>query len=189
MSNSAHSFQPFSINKDLISQNIAPNNISVFPIEKIVFQFSLKHINFNSQFKLGFYYFFMELLSTQSPLFSFSKKDVSSWSVRKKDVVSIYVTLRGNSIQMFFKKISFLFFPRIKPFYSFSLKTGYKNGVVLLLKNISLFPEIERESSRFKSNPFFSPGSLFSLTFVFKDKSSLKAKKCFFRHLLFPIRL
>lgn len=103
--------------KDFFSQenffkkNFTKNKDKYPKIEKVLIQFSFKRLNFKSNFYLMFFSFLMELITNQKTCFGFSKKDVTFWNVRKNNMVSIYITLRGLKLFSFLERLMMLYFP------------------------------------------------------------------------------
>jgi ribosomal protein L5 len=71
-------------------------------LEKMVVQISFKDFLFKSSSFISFLLFFIEFITYQKTKFGFSKKDVSYWRLRKKDTVSVYLTIQGKSILFFY---------------------------------------------------------------------------------------
>lgn len=87
-------------------------------------------------------------ISGQKPLQVKAKKSISSFSLRKGDIVGLKVTLRGERMYSFLSKFIGIVLPRVRDFRglsedSFDNKGGYSLG----FRDLSVFPEIEYTKS------------------------------------------
>lgn len=85
----------------------------------------------------------LSLLSGQMGVVSVSKKDIAGFKIRKKNVVGIYVTLRGDRMYGFLDRLVNLALPRIRDFQGLSRTSldGHGNYSLGLSEQL-MFPEI-----------------------------------------------
>ena len=75
-----------------------------------------------------------------------SKKDISNFKLRKGMPIGVKVTLRGEKMYAFLKKLIFFTFSQIRDFRGLSVRSFDKGGNYTLgLKEQLIFPEIEYE--------------------------------------------
>ena len=85
----------------------------------------------------------LSVLSGQMGVVSVSKKDIAGFKIRRKNVVGLYVTLRGNRMYGFLDRLINLALPRIRDFQGLSRKSldGHGNYSLGLSEQL-MFPEI-----------------------------------------------
>lgn len=85
----------------------------------------------------------LSVLSGQMGVVSVSKKDIAGFKIRRKNVVGIYVTLRGNRMYGFLDRLINLALPRIRDFQGLQRNSldGHGNYSLGLSEQL-MFPEI-----------------------------------------------
>lgn len=85
----------------------------------------------------------LSVLSGQMGVVSVSKKDIAGFKIRRKNVVGLYVTLRGNRMYGFLDRLINLALPRIRDFQGLSRNSldGHGNYSLGLSEQL-MFPEI-----------------------------------------------
>ena len=85
----------------------------------------------------------LSVLSGQMGVVSVSKKDIAGFKIRRKNVVGIYVTLRGNRMYGFLDRLINLALPRIRDFQGLNQNSldGHGNYSLGLSEQL-MFPEI-----------------------------------------------
>ena len=85
----------------------------------------------------------LSLLSGQMGVVSLSKKDIAGFKIRRKNVVGVYVTLRGNRMYGFLDRLINLALPRIRDFQGLNQNSldGHGNYSLGLSEQL-MFPEI-----------------------------------------------
>lgn len=85
----------------------------------------------------------LSILSGQMGVVSLSKKDIAGFKIRRKNVVGIYVTLRGNRMYGFLDRLINLALPRIRDFQGLNQNSldGHGNYSLGLSEQL-MFPEI-----------------------------------------------
>ena len=85
----------------------------------------------------------LSVLSGQMGVVSVSKKDIAGFKIRRKNVVGIYVTLRGDRMYGFLDRLINLALPRIRDFQGLSRNSldGHGNYSLGLSEQL-MFPEI-----------------------------------------------
>jgi ribosomal protein L5 len=136
-------------------------------LKKIIVQISFKSNYFKLSKVLSYSLFVLEHLTNQKASFSFSKKDVAAWRLRKNQLVSVFVTLRGDSMFSFVEKTLFTLFPKVPTTIFRELRS--QSAASLVITNFIAFPELEREAMNFtKKNSFFGSYKI-SMIFVFNS--------------------
>lgn len=112
--------------------------------KKLIVGFSFKEDNFEHAKTLAILSLFLQQITSQKHKLSFSKKDSAHFSIRKKNLVSVFVTMRNAQIIAFIEKwaISCNNINITK-----TIKFNMREEVSLLS-----FPEIEKEMSKFQQN-------------------------------------
>lgn len=85
----------------------------------------------------------LSVLSGQMGVVSLSKKDIAGFKIRRKNVVGVYVTLRGNRMYGFLDRLINLALPRIRDFQGLNQNSldGHGNYSLGLSEQL-MFPEI-----------------------------------------------
>lgn len=86
----------------------------------------------------------LELICGQKPMICCARKDISSFKLRKGDVIGLKVTLHGNRMYDFFEKLVKIVLPRLRDFRG--VKDGGfdgKGSYTLGFSEQTVFPEIE----------------------------------------------
>nr|YP_010041693.1 ribosomal protein L5 [Cyanophora biloba]QPB15019.1 ribosomal protein L5 [Cyanophora biloba] len=124
-----------------------------------------------------------ELLSFQRPIFSISKNAVSSFQLRKEQVLGCLVTLKKLNLYYFFDKLIFLYFPKIKSLELQTVKFLKKRFVYAFgLKSVIPFEDIEYQYLKTELN--------FGLNvfIMFKKVGNPKNIPLFLSALQFPLK-
>ena len=143
-------------------------NEGVPKLKKIIVQISFKSNYFKLAKIIAYSIFVVEYLTNQKATFSFSKKDVSAWRLRKKQLVSVFVTLRGVAMFSFFEKALFTFFVKLKNFSLVELSS--QSATCLIINNYISFTELEREAINLTKKNSFLGNCRVSVIFVFNAK-------------------
>lgn len=86
----------------------------------------------------------MAIITGQKPIPTLARKDISSFKVRRGDVIGLKVTLRSQKMYDFVEKLARIVLPRIRDFRGISNDGFDKNGNYTLgLTEQIVFPEIE----------------------------------------------
>jgi ribosomal protein L5 len=142
-------------------------NVHAPQLKKIIVQISFKSNYFKLSKVLSYSLLVLEYLTNQKATFSFSKKDVAAWRLRKNQLVSVFVTLRGDSIFSFVEKTLFTLFPKISDHTFCELRS--QSTASLVITDFIAFPELEREVINLtKKNSFFGSYKI-SMIFVFNS--------------------
>lgn len=160
------------LNRDIANQTaINFQGLKNLPtLERVVVQISFKPNFFRVNKTLPFMLFVLEYLTGQKPVFSFSTEDVAPWKLRKKQLVSIHTTLRGDGMLVFIEKLLFTYIPKLiqMPTYVIAPNTS---SMSLIIPNFMLFSELERENMGFtKKNSIICKYTL-GVVLVFKEQS------------------
>lgn len=85
----------------------------------------------------------LSVLSGQMGVVSLSKKDIAGFKIRRKNIVGVYVTLRGNRMYGFLDRLINLALPRIRDFQGLNQNSldGHGNYSLGLSEQL-MFPEI-----------------------------------------------
>ena len=140
-------------------------NAEVPQLKKIIVQISFKPNFFKLSKIMAYSIFVLEYLTNQKATFSFSNKDVAAWRLRKKQLVSVFVTLRGVSMFSFFEKTLFTFFVKLKNFNLVELRS--QSATSLAINNYMSFTELEREAINLTKKNSFLGSYRISVIFVF----------------------
>lgn len=178
-------YNKFVVRKDNESQQA--NIFSLSCIQKVVIHISFKQVNFNRyKFLIGSFVL-LEIITGQKPYFCVSKKDNSINKVRKKEVTSLCVTLRGTRIYSFIERLIFNVFPKIRNNVPFSfISTVNLSSYTFHVPSFFLFYEIEKEFNFFWSFLNKKIPSI-SVSFVFDKKMSSNKKINYLRNFQFPL--
>jgi len=114
----------FFFKKDVVTQFRFKDEFLLPFFEKIIFQISFKKFFFKAFHLSAFFCFILEFLLVQKVSFNFSSMDLSFWFLRKKNLVSLFLSTRGKNLFFFLEKFFFFFFLKKK---------------ILGLKNLRLF--------------------------------------------------
>lgn len=86
----------------------------------------------------------LAVITGQKPSICLAKKDISSFKLRKGEVVGLKVTLRAGRMYAFLEKLVKIVLPRIRDFRGLSTEAfDGKGGYTLGLTEQIVFPEIE----------------------------------------------
>lgn len=126
--------------------------------------------------KIVFFMLLLEIIGKQKPIFFYSKKDVSLWRLRKKEIVGIGITLRSQNNWFFLDK----FLMQILPMFNNKGVTGKSYSQILLfyLKNNFFFYELEKEI--LYSSSISEVAKLFETNFTFSFQKPLNKKEFLF---------
>ena len=122
----------------------------------------------------------LALITGQKPAVRRAKKAIAGFKTRVNDVIGLQVTLRGERMMAFLKKIGSIVLPRVKDFRGLDIENVDSNGNLNIgLKEQFTFPEINMENSRVNFG--------LQITFVpfFRDRE--KAIE-FYRELGLPLK-
>jgi len=110
----------------------------------------------------------MSILSGQKPVVRTAKKSISSFKIRKGDIIGLMVTLRGGRMEDFLKRLIYFSLPRKKDFKGLNLKSVDPAGCLTIgFKDQYAFPEIEMDKSEIDFG--------LEVTLVPKEKDRTKA--------------
>lgn len=139
-------YSKYFLNKKYNSQNnfILKSQKNIPFIEKVQIQMSFKDVFFKKSNYIPYIIYLMEFFSNQKVMYGFSKSDVSFWRLRKKDLVSIFVTLRNQSIIIFLEKIVTFYIPKIMINDEKQI-ISHKNYISFDIKDFQIFNEINTE--------------------------------------------
>lgn len=154
-------------------------------LEKMVVQISFKDFFFKSSSFIPFFLFFIEFITYQKTKFGFSKKDVSYWRLRKKDNVSIYLTIQGKSIFFFIEKLVLFYFPKTIQA-DHGLFYINKNYIFCKLPNLFVMNELEYENIKIQSSKLSLSNFKITVIFIF-DTNNHQSKVNCLRSLRIPI--
>lgn len=136
-------------------------------LDRVVVQISFKPNFFNVFKVIPFIVFVIEYLTNQKTKFSYSKSDVSYWKLRKKQIVALHVTLRGQRMNQFIEKFLYMLLPKVSK--TITITFPKSNAFCYYIQNFILFSELERETILFnKKNANFCKYNI-AVTFIFKD--------------------
>lgn len=147
-------------------------------LDKIIIQISFKDVFFKEFPYLSFILYFIEFLTFQKAKFGFSKTDVSFWRLRKKDNVSLYLTLNQKSIYLFIEKLNLFYFSKIAVMQKQKFFFIKKNFVVCTLPNIFILNEFEFENNRVQTSKLSLSNFKLNAIFIFNSSESLAKKNC-----------
>ena len=111
----------------------------------------------------------LTLLSGQKAVFTYAKKSIAGFNIRKGDIVGVRVTFRGKRMWDFLDKLINIVLPRVKDFKGISPEGFDKYGNYTLgIKEYLVFPEVNPiEIDKVKG---------LSITIVFKNSSPEKSR-------------
>jgi large subunit ribosomal protein L5 len=88
----------------------------------------------------------LTVISGQKPVFTLSRKAISSFKIRERQEVGIVVTLRGRRMYDFLERLIVEALPRVKDFRGIPEKSFGKEGNISIgLKEHTVFAEIDNE--------------------------------------------
>jgi ribosomal protein L5 len=151
----------------------------------MVVQISFKDFLFKSSSFISFLLFFIEFITYQKTKFGFSKKDVSYWRLRKKDTVSVYLTIQGKSILFFIEKLVLFYFSKTIPIDQ-SFFYIDKNYIFCKLSNLFVINELEYESIKIQSSKLSLSNFKVAVIFIFDTEDPKRKVNCL-RSLQIPI--
>jgi ribosomal protein L5 len=160
-----------------VQTQVGKNDSSLPRLNKIIVHFSFMPNFFKTAKVLPFCLFALEYLTGQKAVFSFSKKDVAVWRLRKKQLVSIYTTLRGTIIINFLEKFLFTFLIKNK---FFKVSALQNNAVVYEVQDFITFSELERESINIVKNNAAFKNYRLCIIVVFAEISKQQDASSFF---------
>ena len=187
-----HYFFCFIFVRDYSSNSFLLFKDSAIVFKKIIVQLSFSSYHFKSSRSLALFLVFIEFLTHQKPIFSFSKKDVAAWRLRKHDLVSIFVTLRKLRMFFFIERFLLTYLCRLRTLEasSVSLKQTYLDTrLVFKVSDILMFTEFEKELFRFQNKSELFPKGFFLLCSVVVDghsRFSLQHKRFLFSSFQIP---
>lgn|SRR4030042_3544633 len=86
----------------------------------------------------------LKKISGQKPVFTVAKKAIAGFKIRKGQTIGAKVTLRGDKMYHFYKKLVSIVFPRLRDFRGVKEKSfDNKGSFTLGFAEINVFPEIE----------------------------------------------
>lgn len=92
----------------------------------------------------------LALITGQKPATRVARKSIASFKVRQGETIGMMVTLRGNRMNNFFKKLINIVLPRVRDFHGIGLKQFDECGNVSIgFKDQTVFPEINPETALF----------------------------------------
>lgn len=145
-------------------------------LKKIIIHVSFKDISFRSHSVIPFLIWALKFLTNQTISFNLSKKDSSFYYFKKKDILSLNITLRDANIYLFLDKLFIFLFNKIEPSFFDSISFN-KNIICFGIRDLTLFSEIDSELVEVqKSHPMKLKTTIF---FVF-NKSIIKNYNKFF---------
>ena len=124
-------------------------------------------------------------ITGQKPIITKAKKAIAGFKIRDNMELGLTVTLRGEKMYSFLKKLIFFTFSQIRDFRGLSVRSFDKAGNYTLgLKEQLIFPEIDYEDVEQVNG--------FNITLVLSSPSSLGVEKILngillFRFLRFPL--
>lgn len=157
-------------------------------LDRVVVQISFKPNFFNVFKVIPFIVFVLEYLTGQKTKFSYSTSDVSYWKLRKKQIVAIHVTLRGQRMFLFIERFLFTLLPKLSN--TLVITFPNSNTFCYFIQNFILFSELERETILFnKKNANFCKFNM-AITFVLKNfyPQNVKNGLFFVNQLQFSIK-
>jgi len=131
-------------------QNLSQNYFALEPfqpaatIKKIYIQVSFKDLFFQTTDYVPYFLFILEFFSNIKVSYGFSKKDVSFWRLRKKAIVSLFITLRGSIVTHFLEKFVTFYFPKVVLVDNHDV-VSIKNYLVFNISNFQYFNEFSSE--------------------------------------------
>lgn len=140
-------YSNFFAKKKAISQNNFQlySNKPFQKIKKVQIQVSFKDIFFNIDKYIPYIVYLIEFFSNQKSTYGFSKSDVSFWRLRKKDIVSLFVTLRQEPIYNFIEKFVIFYSPKVLLNDNTIKVICNKNYVSFNITNFQFFNEVNTE--------------------------------------------
>lgn len=177
-------YSQYFIKKKIKSQNLGLKKKAAY-IKKIYIQISFKNTFFKTYNFLPYFRFIFSFLFNQKVIAGFSKQDVSFWSLRKTNIVSLYVTLRGKNLLIFLEKIVIFYFPKIIIFNKKKI-FSYNNFISFHISDFVFFNEISTELFKIQESKIL--GITIQVIFVFNSNDH-QSKLNFLRNLKIPFYL
>jgi large subunit ribosomal protein L5 len=130
--------------KDKISKELKLGNIMAAPlIKKIVVNVGFGSISGDKKAQEAIFEN-LKKITGQSPSETKARKAISSFKIREGQVVGARVTLRGDKMHAFFKKLVAVVLPRVRDFRGVLVESFDGNGNYTLgFREVNVFPEIE----------------------------------------------
>ena len=175
-------FIKFFVQKDYSSQFFIKQPRDIPKFKKIIIQLSFANDHFKIPQSLGLFLILLEFLSQQKPTFSFSKKDVALWRLRKRDLVSVFVTLRGKRLLSLLERILITYFCRVRIVEINNII--FKDNVLFIkISDVIVFSEIEKELGNLQQQSSIK-GCIITCIVVF-NKTTIRQveKKLLLAHL------
>lgn len=146
-------------------------------IDKVQIQVSFKDIFFKKNNYIPYISYLIEFFSTQKVMYGFSKSDISFWRLRKKDIVSLFITLKKQSILNFLEKFVSFYAPKIiiadnKQVISF------KNYVSFDITDFQIFNEINTEIFKIQESKLNLSRINFKVIIIFKSDNKKDKLNC-----------
>lgn len=130
---------------DLITKLNLSHSYKLPKLEKIVVSMGVKDSNVQKN-TLLIPFFILLLITGQKPIPTKAKKSIALFKLRKGMYSGLKVTLRNEAMYEFLMKLVMIILPKNKDFTKFKLsKTARTNMFSIGIKNVLLFPEIEKQ--------------------------------------------
>jgi len=136
------------IQYDLLSQFTHKNFYYTPQLKKIVLNFGIKEINLKT---LVLVMAALEVISTQKPIITKSKKSNVFLKIRQGAPVGCKLHLRKKAMHSFFSKFVSQILPNIKLFEGIKMKN--ENSFSFSLYDLLIFPELEIQYDLFQNTP------------------------------------
>jgi len=162
------------IQYDLISQFTHKNLYYTPQLQKIVLNFGIKEINLKT---LVLVMTALEVISTQKPIVTKSKKSNIFLKIRQGAPVGCKLHLRKKAMHFFFYKFITKILPNIKLFEGIKIKN--ENAFSFSLYDLLIFPELEIQYDLFQKIPKLDI-SIVTTTNYFKESKVLFTGSQFF---------
>ena len=165
---------------EMLSKELSIKNVFALPnIEKVVINVGLGRIIKDEKF-LGLVLRDLALISGQKPKTTLAKKSIANFKTRQGMVIGAMVTLRGQRMHDFTRRLINSALPRTRDFRGISDKSLDKKGNLTIgIKEHIVFPEVSGEEMK---NIFG-----FELTFVVKAKHQ-EEELALYKAMGFPIK-
>jgi large subunit ribosomal protein L5 len=128
------------------------NNLAVPRIEKIVINTGIGKLSQAVGFQDKILPELIKNIASitgQKPKTTTAKKSIAGFKIRQGQIIGAKVTLRGDRMYDFLKKMIMIVFPRVKDFRGITLKSVDKKGNLSVgFKENVVFPEISAETSK-----------------------------------------
>jgi len=113
-------------------------------LKKIIIHVSFKEFSFRSHSVIPFVIYILKFITNQTAFFSLSKKDSSFYYFKKKDILSLNITLRNKNIFYFLDKLFLFIFNKVEASYFDSIFFN-KNIIHFTVSDLTLFNEVDSE--------------------------------------------